>query len=1134
MSDCDSAACADGYHAYSGGTCTSYSQCLPILSTLDDANEERFNVVCCGTDPFDPAESSCDNGSPGVGIIDEAGTTCTVTCKPGYHSRSTAVESMVYTCPSDNVDPTAPWLFSQQFVCDKNTCVDPTNKDEYNLEYDPGQAGFSIRATGCADGYMKTDPSVEPIAEVCETDGDEYTLQGCSPVTCTRPDTAGYDFTNAVENLDGPTFSVTNISCAQNYSGYPGQVSVCDRSGPYTVTGCFPDGSVCVRPDESTHTGYNFSTITESSLELATFDVFGITCKTGYTGTPRTASCQVNGEPYLLDGCYKETCIRPQGDTANLYDFDSSREIDLHIDGFDVRDVTCVAGYKPVNGTSTSVVASACDFNGGEYNLTPCTRLTCGEDKACPARFNRRNYYSTCSSDNCSSYDDMMLCCSQNQICGSIGPNTCKNTYPGFINNQLTYNESCSSEYCDINDEADKDLCCITGCDEDTFLENGICINCMRVPYSQDTANITCSHRYNSRFIDINSNDNCKGEKVSVRGRTIDSCVDPRQTCGQSNICNRNGYVLDEMNLSGQCGGETCDFSSDGDKCCDFDEGYKTCSTGEVNNECIDGLNCKSGRVRQTINNRERCIPDTLRNFEGCEVGDYDFYRAHTCEVVDAGSDTIRSLDMNSGNDDINWNYRGIISWLGDALNWPEDINECKEICDSNDDCAGFSVHPFGVGGSSVQRRGWPTICKLTERQDFIPTSQITTDSYDCYRKLANRKPADRCIDGIRCRPGFIIDSSTTDTCVVDTQNDFVCSDSTLGRECSGGRAICKGGYYYNSVDKTCLPGNRIDPDTNNLSCERGKVNDVYGNCVLEEIRNNTPTNLLFDYLNELTCKAGYKLMPGYQPVCTLDSSSGNNWTCSRRNTNYNDGELCCDPERVNGEYQCSSRPVCMSPNYEHEGDCIGAETPKTDCNGSWSPCLSNCNDSYYRIVIERSGLGEVCMDDDGNEIRSNDKRSCRGKGSCRLYETNNILCGADLSNRIIEDEENWIWEWNDSKTRDTCDRNYKGDLDNCNKKYSGNNSTRKYCDKYENKCAGNTNPREDVDCYSFDKIPKSNIYELDRKGNGMDSCCDDFDVVQSFKRKNYRSFDEKDKRLREIFNLKKNIDEQSINQLVR
>ena len=653
------------------------------------------------------------------------------------------------------------------------------------------------------------------------------------------------------------------------------------------------------------------------------------------------------------------------------------------------------------------------ETHASAHRLCNCVTPTCGEDKTCPNGYNPRNHYSECSSDNCSSYDDLMLCCSINQICGSLGSNACKNTYPGHINNPETYNEPCIGEYCDISVDisgdisGDKDKCCISGCDEDEFLEDNfsegkICRKCLSVPYSSGNENIVCTSRYDSRFIDINSNDNCRDGKMPYRGRITDTCINSDKICAYKNICTRPGYVQKKDGTS-ECV-DTCNFFSDKDKCCGIDTGYEICMSGLENNECIEGVRCQSGYIRRYINNVEGCFPDTSMNF---------------------------------------------------------DVNSDGEI---------------------------------------------------------------------GCRFGFeMTETGQTKQCNVDTDNNFVCSDATL-EKCIGGDAVCKGGYYYNSTDKSCIPGSSIFGGY--LSCREGEVNDIYGNCVLEEIRNGIPTNLLFDSKNKLTCKKGYAINR-VAIECTLDSYNGNQWECQRNNETYNDGERCCDPIIINDKPICSSRPVCLGNNYEFNGDCINSNSEKTDCSGYWSPCEEKCEDSRYIITRERSGRGEVCRGDDGEQLFNGDKKSCRASGECLLYEQNNILCGANLSNKIIEDEENWMWEWNNINSRDTCDRIYKGGLENCNRKEIGNGSTRKYCDKYENKCMGNTNPREDFNCYSVNKIPKEGIYNLDKKGDSIDSCCEDFNVVESFKRTNY-TYDEKDKKLRELLNIKRTIDEMSINQLLR
>ena len=101
----------------------------------------------------------------------------------------------------------------------------------------------------------------------------------------------------------------------------------------------------------------------------------------------------------------------------------------------------------------------------------------------------------------------------------------------------------------------------------------------------------------------------------------------------------------------------------------------------------------------------------------------------------------------------------------------------------------------------------------------------------------------------------------------------------------------------------------------------------------------------------------------------------------------------------------------------------------------------------------------------------------------------------------IIEDKDKWEWKWNNKK-RDRCDNIYKGTLDNCQKVQIGNKSTRKYCPKYTGKCIGNTNTKEDINCHSIEKIPRENVHNIDKIGNGYDSCCEEFNPINIVQRR--------------------------------
>ena len=87
----------------------------------------------------------------------------------------------------------------------------------------------------------------------------------------------------------------------------------------------------------------------------------------------------------------------------------------------------------------------------------------------------------------------------------------------GFIRNPSSYNNKCVNSLCNLNTLEDRDNCCMRGCETDKFLENGICNDCTRIENSKSDALLTCTSRYNSRFRDISSNDNCKNGYNPIR-----------------------------------------------------------------------------------------------------------------------------------------------------------------------------------------------------------------------------------------------------------------------------------------------------------------------------------------------------------------------------------------------------------------------------------------------------------------------------------------------------------------------------------------------------------------------------------------------------------------------------------------
>ena len=88
-------------------------------------------------------------------------------------------------------------------------------------------------------------------------------------------------------------------------------------------------------------------------------------------------------------------------------------------------------------------------------------------------------------------------------------------------------------------------------------------------------------------------------------------------------------------------------------------------------------------------------------------------------------------------------------------------------------------------------------------------------------------------------------------------------------------------------------------------------------------------------------------------------------------------------------------------------------------------------------------------------------------------------------------------------------------------------------CDLYENKCLGNSQKSQDVNCYSIEKIPVRNAYNIDKVGDGYDSCCEEYNPL-SMLRKDIKITDtERKNKIREILKLD-NEKENNLKRLIR
>ena len=217
--------------------------------------------------------------------------------------------------------------------CTANTCMRPADLlgfDVLGATEELRISVFDVSDALCAVGFNGS-----PNATACSGDGQEYVLSGCKAHACTRPaDLAGFDVSGATENLTMlfPPFAVADAMCAVGYAGTP-IAAVCASDGAeYSLSGCLPQG--CTRPENVS--GYEFASAQEV-LVIATFALTGVTCDTagGYSGAGGTATvCASLDAEYTLAGCAANVCIRPV--TLTGYDVTSVQETSLSAPDFAV------------------------------------------------------------------------------------------------------------------------------------------------------------------------------------------------------------------------------------------------------------------------------------------------------------------------------------------------------------------------------------------------------------------------------------------------------------------------------------------------------------------------------------------------------------------------------------------------------------------------------------------------------------------------------------------------------------------------------------------------------------------------------------------------------------------------------
>lgn len=171
--------------------------------------------------------------------------------------------------------------------CTLTNCVNPTGGalQGYHIwgaEGNFSPTGFNISGIECAGGYDGT-----PSAQGCDTEGQPYTLSGCSPccLTAVSGECGDEQLCTSPDNCDGWRQKSFNdcMYCCDSDAG-PG-------------TGCFETCSRCKTPTDTE--GY---IITETDLRYGQFSV-SASCDNGYTGRARVDICDPSGHPYTLSGC---------------------------------------------------------------------------------------------------------------------------------------------------------------------------------------------------------------------------------------------------------------------------------------------------------------------------------------------------------------------------------------------------------------------------------------------------------------------------------------------------------------------------------------------------------------------------------------------------------------------------------------------------------------------------------------------------------------------------------------------------------------------------------------------------------------------------------------------------------------
>ena len=341
-----SAACASGYEGaatatactmsgeYVLGGCTAIVCTRPTVMTGYNVSVETNLDLSSGTFAVSATCASGREGSPSATTCTVhgaeytlSGCTAIVCTRPavttGYSTisetgldlSSGVVFAVSATCASgwEGMPVAMACAASGEYTlsgCDQIVCTRPSSLVGYDtlIETELNVVTGFVVTSSCAANYQNGAGVAQGAAVVsaCTTAG-AYSLSGCTAIVCTRPSTAGYNYSAISETglgLSSGTFVVV-VTCALGWQG-TAAATQCGTTGVYTLSGCAE--SFCSMP--TANTGF---VIVEHQLSLASVFNVTATCAAHYghplaDGSPDPADlpavtpCAMSG-PYALSGC---------------------------------------------------------------------------------------------------------------------------------------------------------------------------------------------------------------------------------------------------------------------------------------------------------------------------------------------------------------------------------------------------------------------------------------------------------------------------------------------------------------------------------------------------------------------------------------------------------------------------------------------------------------------------------------------------------------------------------------------------------------------------------------------------------------------------------------------------------------